>query len=393
MGARAVNRPWVLCLALIFLLPAACRDGRKDGTPVTTEHSGDLPVTTDSFGSLPDGRGVTKYTLQNRAGAVVEVIDYGAVITRILVPDREGNMADVVLGYDTAEGYERGPNYLGAVVGRYGNRIAGGRFTLDGAIVQLPANDGPNHLHGGRRGFDKALWTGTVVEDPDGPSVALRLVSPDGEEGYPGRVELTVTYTLTERNGLLIRYEGTTDRPTVLNPTQHSYFNLTGDFTRTVMGHHLSIAADSVTEVGPGLIPTGKLLDVAGTPFDFRSSTEIGARIGEPDRQLELGGGYDHNWVLRGKRGEVRRVAELYEPESGRVMTVDTDQPGLQFYSGNFLDGSQTGKGGVVYGARTGLCLETQAYPDTPNQPHFPQVTLRPGETYRHVTIYQFSTR
>ncbi|NLV31107.1 MAG: galactose mutarotase [Acidobacteria bacterium] len=377
-------RSLVLCFALFPLLSAA-------GCAPDKEEEGS--VTTNTFGRLADGRAVKSYLLENPSGVLVEVLDYGAVIRRIVAPDREGKMADVVLGYDTVEGYERGGGYLGAVVGRYGNRIAGGRFPLDGGIVELAVNDGPNHLHGGRRGFDRALWEGAVVEDPAGPSVSLRLVSPDGEEGYPGTVRLKVTYTLTDKNELRIEYEGTTDKPTVLNPTQHSYFNLSGDFTRTILGHRLSLEADAITEVGPGLIPTGRLLDVAGTPFDFRSSTEIGARIGEPDGQLAVGGGYDHNWVLRGERGEVRRAAELYEPGSGRVMTVSTDQPGIQFYSGNFLDGSQTGKGGVAHGARSGLCLETQAFPDTPNRPQFPQATLRPGETYRQVTLYQFSTR
>jgi len=348
---------------------------------------------TDTFGKLPDGRDVLKYTLENKSGVTAEIINYGAVVRSLRVPDRNGRMDDVVLGYDSVRGYVEGTAYFGAIVGRYGNRIAKGKFRLDGKEYQLTVNDGENHLHGGRTGFNKVLWDAKPLAGASEPSLELRYVSRDGEEGYPGTVVLKVRYTLTDSNELRVEYEGTTDQPTILNPTQHSYFNLSGNSTNTILGHQLMIEADNITPVDKGLIPTGQFSSVAGTPMDFRTLTAIGARINDPDEQLTFGKGYDHNWVLRSGGGKVRKVAELYEPSSGRLMTVLTDQPGLQFYSGNFLDGSAIGKGGVAYRHRTGLCLEAQAYPDTPNKPQFPQVTLRPGQAYRQTTIYRFSTR
>ncbi len=284
-------------------------------------------------------------------------------------------------------------SFFGAIVGRYGNRIAAGKFTLDGKTYQLDLNDGANHLHGGANGFYKKLWKGEPVKGKQGPGVKLTYVSKDGEEGYPGKVTLTVTYTLTRNNGLRIDYRGTTDKPTILNPTNHSYFNLSGDPTQTILGEELTIDADKTTPVGPGLIPTGKLADVAGTPMDFRKPTKIGARIDAKDEQLELGKGYDHNWVLRNPGKKVRKVAELYDPTSGIDMRILTDQPGLQFYSGNFLNGTIHGKQGVVYKHRTALCLEAQVFPDAPNHPSFPSAVLRPGQHYTQTTIYEFSTR
>ena len=345
------------------------------------------------FGKLPDGREVHQYTLTNKAGMVAQIIDFGAIVTSLRVPDKGGKIEDVVLGYDSVQAYMDGTAYLGAVVGRYGNRIAKGRFELDGKEYQLAVNDGENHLHGGKIGFSKVLWDATVLQDAGEPALQLKYVSRDGEEGYPGTVTLKVTYTLTAKNELRVDYEGTTDKPTVLNPTQHSYFNLTGSFTNTILDHQLMIDADGITPVDKGLIPTGQIISVSNTPFDFRSSTAIGSRINDPDQQLVLGHGYDHNWVLRDGAGKIRIAAELYEPKSGRVLTVLTDQPGLQFYTGNFLNGSPKGKGGIAYLQRTGLCLETQAFPDTPNKPQFPSATLRPGQTYRHTTIFRFSTR
>jgi aldose 1-epimerase len=342
------------------------------------------------FGKLPDGREVRQYTLTNAAGAVLQIIDYGAAVTSLRVPDRNGKFQDVVLGYDSVQGYVNGTAYLGAIVGRYGNRIGKGRFQLDGKEYQLTVNDGENHLHGGKIGFDKVLWEAQILNDS---ALLLKYVSKDGEEGYPGTVTLKVTYTWTDKNELRIDYEGTTDKTTILNPTHHSYFNLAGSFTQTILGHQLSIESDNITPVDKGLIPTGRLLSVANTPMDFRTSALIGARISDPNEQMGYGHGYDHNWVLRNFNGQVREAAELYEPASGRLMTVFTDQPGLQFYSGNFLDGAAIGKDGVAYQYRTGLCLEAQAFPDTPNKAQFPPVTLKPEKVYRQTAIYQFSTR
>jgi aldose 1-epimerase len=345
------------------------------------------------FGKLPDGREVFQYTLANQSGVTVQIINYGATITSLRVPDRNGVISDIVLGYDSLQGYIDGTAYFGAIVGRYGNRIGKGQFRLDGKQYQLTINDGENHLHGGKIGFNKVLWDATVISDSEEPSLQLQYISPDGEEGYPGTVTLKVVYTLTAKNELRIDYEGTTDQPTILNPTHHSYFNLSGSFDNTILDHRLTIEADSFTPVDEGLIPTGEIADVTGTPMDFRTATAIGKHIEDQDQQLVYGKGYDHNWVLRDLTGRVRKVAELYEPTSGRLMTVFTDQPGLQFYSGNFLDGTQKGKNGIAYQYRTGLCLETQAYPDSPNKPDFPPVTLRPGQVYRQTTVYQFSTR
>jgi len=333
------------------------------------------------------------FTLSNNAGLTIQLMEYGAAVTSILAPDRNGVIKDVALGYDSLRGYIDGTAYMGAIVGRYGNRVGRGSFLLDGKPCQLSRNEGENHLHGGWKGFDKVIWEGTFLDDAEEPSVMFRYISPDGEEGYPGTAELTVTYALTAQNVLRIEYEGASDRPTLMNPTHHSYFNLTGDFTRTILGHRLMIAADAITPVNKGLIPTGEFLDVTDTPFDFRTETEIGARINTLNEQLDFGNGYDHNWVLRKSAGQVRKVAELYEPESGRALTVFTDQPGLQFYSGNSLDSAGIGKNGIPHRRRTGLCLETQAFPDSPNQPRFPSTILRPGETYRQTTLYQFTTR
>ena len=347
------------------------------------------------FGVLADGREVFEYELANSAGMAAKFINYGATITSLSVPDRTGAFADVVLGYDSLEKYVRGTEYFGAVVGRYGNRIGKGQFELDGKVFQLPLNNGENHLHGGITGFNKVFWDAEVLsQDPDAPAMKFTYVSRDGEEGYPGTVNLTVTYTLTGSCGLRIEYEGTTDKATILNPTQHSYFNLSGNFRNSILDHTLSIEADRFTPVDEGLIPTGELAPVEDTPLDFRQPHAIGERIEDSFEQLALGKGYDHNWVLRDYAGPgtIRRAAELHDPESGRVMTVLTDQPGLQFYSGNFLDGSAVGKDGVAYRRQSALCLETQVFPDAPNKPDFPSAVLKPGETYRQTTIYQFST-
>lgn len=378
-------RRWLLLTVAVFCMFSieGCQTKRKAQPSMKTT----------IFGKLPDGREVHQYTLSNGSGLTAQIIDYGATIRSLTVPDRNGKLADIVLGYDTLEGYLNGTAYIGAVVGRYGNRIGKGQFELDGKRYQLTINDGENHLHGGKAGFDKVLWQANASANPSENSLQLQYVSPDGEEGYPGTVTLKVTYTLTDKNELRIDYEGTTDKPTILNPTQHSYFNLSGEFTNTILDHLLMIEADGITPVDKGLIPTGEILNVANTPMDFRTPMAIGAHINDKNEQLEFGRGYDHNWVLRGEAGKVRKVAELYDATSGRLMSVFTDQPGLQFYSGNFLDGSAKGKNGVAYRQRCALCLETQAFPDTPNKPQFPSATLRPGQTYRQTTIYQFSTQ
>jgi aldose 1-epimerase len=349
-------------------------------------------VTTQVFGTLQDGREVTQFTLRNRSGAQVQLINYGAIVRSLLVPNSQGKMEDVVLGYDSLQGYLADNSYFGAIVGRYGNRIGKGKFTLEGKEYQLATNDGQNHLHGGKVGFNRVLWTAKQVQDSTGPSVEFTYVSKDGEEGYPGTVTLSVTYTWTENNELRIEYKGTTDKTTILNPTHHSYFNLSGSFSTPILDHMLMIDADAITPVDKGLIPTGKLMDVANTPMDFRTPTAIGTHITDTFEQLVFGLGYDHNWVLKNYNKKIRKVADVYEPKSGRLMAVSTDQPGLQFYSGNFLNGSAKGKG-VSYQYRTGLCLEAQAYPDSPNKPDFPSVTLKPGEVYHQTTLYKFSIK
>jgi aldose 1-epimerase len=345
------------------------------------------------YGKLPDSRDVFQYTLRNSSDLEARIITFGAIVTSLSVPDRKGVMADIVLGYDSLDGYVKDKSYLGAIVGRYGNRIGKGKFTLDGKGYQVTVNDGENHLHGGVHGFHKVLWDARIVAENPEPSLALTYVSRDGEEGYPGTVTLTVVYTLTQNNQLRIDYSGSTDKPTILNPTHHSYFNLTGSPLNTILDHQLAIFADGMTPVDKGLITTGTIAPVAGTPMDFRKPTAIGTRINDADEQLTFGKGYDHNWVLRNHDGKVRSIAELYDPASGRLMTVLSDEPGLQFYSGNFLDGTIRGKNGIVYQHRTGLCLEAQHYPDTPNKPDFPPVKLLPGQTYTQTTVYQFSAR
>jgi len=350
-------------------------------------------VTRAPFGQTPDGEAVESFTLTNAHGIELRAISYGGIIVSLRVPDRDGRRDDVVLGHDDLAGYLAKPSFFGALVGRYGNRIAGGRFTLDGRTYTLATNNGPNHLHGGVRGFDKRVWKAQPFERPGTAGLVLTRTSPDGEEGYPGNLAVRVTYTLTDRDEVGFEYFATTDKPTVVNLTQHSYFNLAGDGKRDVLGHELMIDADRFTPVDKTLIPTGVLAAVAGTPFDFRKPAAIGARIGADDEQIRNGGGYDHNFVLNG-RGEGRApVIRVFEPTTGRTMDIATTEPGVQFYSGNFLDGSVTGKAGHVYGKRYGFCLETQHFPDSPNHPGFPSTVLRPGKEYRSKTVLKFGTR
>jgi aldose 1-epimerase len=344
------------------------------------------------FGATANGTPVAMYTLRNRRGMEARIATYGGIVTYLATPDRRGYYADVVLGHDSLAGYLNDSPYLGALVGRYGNRIAHGKFTLDSHTYTLATNNGPNALHGGRVGFDKVVWKVVKAEvTPKGRQLTLTYLSKDGEEGYPGNLAITAVYTLTDQNALRLDYTATTDKPTVVNLTQHSYFNLRGK--GDILGHVVQINADRFTPVDSTLIPIGELRSVAGTPFDFRSPTAIGARINAENEQLRLGKGYDHNWVINGPAGALRRMATVYEPETGRLLEVLSTEPGLQFYSGNFLNGSITGKGGWIYQFRNGFCLEPQHFPDSPNHRSFPSVVLRPGEVYRNTIIYRFSAR
>lgn len=349
-------------------------------------------VTSKTFGSTPEGRKVTLYTLTNDAGSEVSVMDYGATVVRIVVPDRAGKLEDVALGFDSLPPYLSESPYFGSVVGRYANRINRGKFTLDGKDYTLVCNDSntPNALHGGVKGFDKQMWNGEVLKTKT-PSVRFSRTSPDGEEGYPGNLKAAVTYAFGDDNKLRIHYEAVTDKTTVVNVTNHTYFNLAGAGHGTILDHELKLNAGEYTPVDATLIPTGELKPVAGTPMDFREFTPIGQRI------RQAGGkpvGYDHNYVLnKGWFGNRSTAAEAYDPGSGRTLTVSTDQPGIQFYSGNFLDGTLTGKGGKRYPQYAGFCLETQHYPDSPNQPKFPSTVLRPGEIYHTETVMAFGVR
>jgi aldose 1-epimerase len=348
-------------------------------------------VTPASFGRLPDGTDVGLFTLNNARGLEVRAIAYGAIILSVRAPDRRGRLDDVVLGCDDLEGYLTRSRYFGAVVGRYGNRIAHGRFTLDGRTFQLATNNGPNHLHGGVKGFDKVVWLAQPHALDGHTAVAFSYTSPDGEEAYPGTLNARVSYALTERNELVVEYEATTDKPTLVNLTQHSYFNLAGEGRGDILQHVLSLEADRFTPVDDTSIPTGELAPVAGTPFDFRQPTAIGARIDADHEQLRRGAGYDHNFVLRDGPvpGGLRHAARVFEPASGRTLDVATTEPGVQFYAGTHL-GGQIGKHGHPYGPRTAFCLETQHFPDSPNHPHFPSTILRPGATYRSKTVFTF---
>jgi len=346
-----------------------------------------------AFGKTADGTPVELYTLTNANGLEAKITNYGGIVVSLLVPDRDGKPGDVVLGYETLEEYIENNPYFGTLVGRYGNRIARGKFTLEGIEYTLAQNDGENHLHGGPKGFDKVVWKADAVRSKKSVGLKLTYLSKDGEEGYPGNLSVTVVYTLTNDNELKIEYTAVTDKVTIVNLTHHGYFNLAGAGLGDILGHELMIKADRFTPVDKGLIPTGELRSVKGTPMDFTRAVAIGARIDQAAGQLVLGGGYDHNWVLNNGDGSLALAAKVYEPTTGRVMEVYTTEPGIQFYSGNFLDGSITGKGGKVYEYRYGFCLETQHFPDSPNKPDFPSTVLKPGETYTTTTIYTFSVK
>lgn len=330
------------------------------------------------------------YTLTNKNGLRTDITSYGGIVMSLYVPDKAGQLTDVVLGFDKVDDYRQAHPYFGALIGRYGNRIAQGKFTLNGVEYTLAQNNGSNSLHGGLKGFDKVVWQASSLDTPAGPALELTYLSRDGEEGYPGNLSVKVVYTLTHQNELRLDYQATTDQDTAVNLTHHSYFNLAGAGQGDILDHELTLEADKFTPVDETQIPMGELRPVTGTPFDFTQSTPIGQRIHQDDEQLKFGLGYDHNWVLNSSGGSLALAARVSEPGSGRVMEVWTTEPGIQFYSGNFLDGSITGKGGKAYGQRAGFCLETQHFPDSPNQPNFPSTVLKAGQTYTSTTVYKF---
>lgn len=349
-------------------------------------------ITSEDFGQTVDSVQVKQFTLTNKNGLEMKVMTYGAIITSLKTPDNQGKLEDIVLGYDNLQGYIDNNPYFGAIVGRYGNRIANAKFSIDGKEYKLAENNGKNSLHGGVKGFDKVVWNATEINDVNGVGLKLTYKSIDGEEGFPGNLDITVFYTLNNEDELEVQYQAKTDKKTIVNLTQHTYFNLTA-MKEDILGHELSMNASHITPVDDGLIPTGDLLPVENTPFDFRTAKTIGQDIAAEHEQIKFGNGYDHNWVLNESEDKMKLAATLFEAKSGRVVEVYTTEPGIQFYTGNFLDGSITGKNGVVYKYRSGLCLETQHYPDSPNQPEFPSTLLNPNEEYLTITKFKFSTK
>ena len=379
-------------MLLCWLLPtlACTADESGSGSFAESASSRKLP-TTEYFGTTPDGQDVHIFTLTNAQRVEARLTNYGGIVVSLKVPDRDGVLGDVVLGYDTLDDYIKDNPYFGTITGRYANRITNGRFTLNGKTYQLATNLPPNHLHGGEKGFDKVVWGAEPFANERGVGVVLTYVSVDGEEGYPGTLNAKVTYTLTDDNALRIDYEATTDKPTIVNLTNHSYFNLKDGGKSSILDHALTLNADHFTPTDKTQIPTGEIRNVDGTPLDFRQATPIGARIDQEDEQLKFGFGYDHNFVLSQSKEGLWLAARVQEPTTGRIMQVLTSEPAVQFYSGNFLDGSITGKGDVAYQRRAGFCLETQHYPDSPNHDNFPSTVLNPGETYRTTTVHKFS--
>lgn len=383
---KALTRILLGCL----LIGTACSPTPGEGEKQGAETPADLAVSVSGFGATPDGP-AHLYTLTNAHGITATITDYGATLVGLMAPDKNGVLGNIVLGYDSVEAYVARNPYFGSTVGRYGNRIAKGQFSLDGGTYELVQNNGPNHLHGGTQGFDKVLWQARTLELGDAVGVELTYTSPDMEEGYPGTLEVKTQYLLNNEDELLLTYEARTDAPTIVNLTNHTYFNLAG--SGTILDHVLTLQADAFTPVDETMIPTGERRPVEGTPFDFRTPTRIGDRIDDRDQQIEFGGGYDHNYVLTKTGTGLERAAEIFEPVSGRTLTVFTEEPGVQFYTGNFLDGTLKAAGGIVVPYRGGLCLETQHFPDSPNQPEFPSTVLRPGETYSTQTLWKMGVR
>lgn len=385
----------LIVVSMGLVAAAACGGGESAAPAPTKAPEESIRVQKEAFGQTADGKPVDMITLRNGKGIEMKVITYGGIITSLKTPDRTGAIDDIVMGYDSVAAYEANSPYFGSLIGRVGNRIGKGTFTLDGKTYTLAKNNGPNHLHGGIKGWDKVVWklNGDPFQDRTGVGVRLEYTSPDGEEGYPGTVTAHVVYTLTPDNTLIVDYQATTDKATVINLTQHSYFNLGGAKTQDILGHEVMLNADKYTPVDSTLIPTGELATVEGTPFDFRKSTAIGARINDKNTQLEYGKGYDHNWVLTRSGDGLQQAASVYEPVTGRTLEISTTEPGIQFYTGNFLDGTIKGKGGRVYVHRSGFCLETQHYPDSPNKKNFPSIELRPGGEYKSQTVFTFGSR
>ena len=373
-----------LAIAAVLVLFTGCDEEKQEKQEKT------VVITKQAFGKTPDGKTAQIYTLVNTNGARMRLTNYGGTVVSLEVPDRNGELGDVVLGFDDLAGYIKDSPYFGCLVGRYGNRIAKGKFKLGGKEYTLATNNGPNALHGGLKGFDKVLWKAKTMETADGPAVELIYTSKDGEEGYPGTLKVKAVYTLTNDNAMKLEYTATTDKDTVVNLTHHSYFNLKDAGKSDILGHEIMIPARNYTPVDSTLIPTGQIMTTKGSPFDLTGYGKIGARIDAKHKQIEYGKGYDHNWVLDKKPGELGLAASVYEPTTGRTLEVLSTEPGVQFYAGNFLDGSIKGKGGTAYKHRHGFCLEPQHYPDSPNKPNFPSVVLKPGETYRNTIIYKF---
>jgi aldose 1-epimerase len=382
----------LLGAAAVILSSVTAGDAQK--TKSATAQKPKSAIEKRAFGKTPDGTAIDLYVLNNKNGVEADITTFGAALVALKVPDKSGNTADVLLGYDDVDGYVNDKAYFGATIGRYANRIANGEFKLDGKTYNVPKNNGNNSLHGGTTGFNKHVWTARETTSPSGPAVRFSYLSKDGEEGYPGNLKVDVTYSLSSNNELRIEYSATTDKDTVVNLTNHAYFNLAGEGSGDILGHELTLHADRFTPINEGLIPTGELRAVKGTPFDFTTATAIGSRIEQDDEQLKFGKGYDHNWVLNGvRRSTPALAAEARDPKSGRVLQVLTTEPGIQFYSGNFLDGSAHGKGGKAYERRSAFCLETQHFPDSPNHPNFPSTELKPGQRFHSVTIYKFSAK
>ena len=378
----------LIILAVSAFFFSCNKDGQEKQEEPTT-----ATVTIDKqfYGVTPDGDSVDAYIMKNEAGMEIEVITYGGIITSLTAPDKNGVYEDIALGFESLNDYTESNPFFGALVGRYGNRIANAKFSIDGTEYNLAKNNGPNHLHGGPKGFDKVIWKAEPQTGEGFASLTLTYLSVDGEEGYPGNLENTVVYTLNNDNELKVEYSATTDKPTIVNLTQHSYFNLSADFSQTILDHEIELVADRYLPVDETLIPTGELAPVEGTPFDFRTAKPIGQDIEADDEQIVIGKGFDHCWVLNNQDAGNRKVASVYHPGSGRVMEVYSTEPGIQFYTGNFLDGTRPAKGGGTYAFRSGFCLETQHYPDSPNQPAFPTTVLKPGETYHQTTVHKFS--